>query len=337
MGTSLRVALIARCDNSGLGTLSWEFARHLRPDKVLLVENGVFQTFPERYKNFKTRRVPARGSIAPELMQWLLTDIDVVLSIETFYNWELVSEARRNGVKTALVTMFEMSRESLPIKPDLFICPSTLDFKAMPDPKVYLPIPLATDRLEWRQRTKAQHFIHTASHGGMNLRKGTPHIIEAMKYVESDIDVTIYSWIPFHADDPRVKVKRVLFENYWQVWREGDALIYPQDYNGICLPVSEAFASGLGLVTTNIPPFNEWLPKECLFSPAGFYKTRAATGLIEVDAAKIDPRVLARKIDEVAASDLSSVSLAGKRYAEENSWDILLPRYLKVLEDLCKK
>ena len=64
----VRQGLIARADNSGLGTLSWEFARHLKPDKVLLVSNGVFQTFPERFEN-----------VVKE--DEFFEDLDVVLSI----------------------------------------------------------------------------------------------------------------------------------------------------------------------------------------------------------------------------------------------------------------
>ena len=49
----MRIGIIARYDNSGLGTMCWEYARHLKPAKVLLVANGVYQTFPERFEEFE--------------------------------------------------------------------------------------------------------------------------------------------------------------------------------------------------------------------------------------------------------------------------------------------
>ena len=57
----MKLGLIARADNGGLGTLSWEFARHLKPHKVLLVENGIYQTFPERYNDFTTKKYEKHG------------------------------------------------------------------------------------------------------------------------------------------------------------------------------------------------------------------------------------------------------------------------------------
>ncbi len=330
----MRLGMICRFDNSGLGSLSWEFARHLKPSKVLLVENAVFQTFPERYAELTTRRVPGGSTMSQDDRNWILEDVDVLLSIETFYSYDLVRDAKQKGVKTVLVTMFEMMPDQVPIRPDHYLCPSTLDYKVLSGPKTYLPIPLATDRLIWNERKEAKTFIHTASHGGMNGRKGTGLFIEAMKYVKSDIKVLINTWNPFVCEDPRVEVRQKNFKNYWQAWREGDVLVYPQDYNGICLPVSEAFASGLGLVTTDIEPFNEWLPEECLFKPTSMYKTRAAHGLIEVDAAKIDPQVIAAKIDEIAGMDLRPMSAKGKKYAQENSWDVLLPKYQSFLESI---
>lgn len=332
----MKIGMICRMDSSGLGNLSWEFARHFKPTKIVLVENGIFHTFPERYKDFDVRQIKADQTIDAAAQEWLTDDTDIILSCETFYNWEIVNVARRKQVKTVLVTMFEMTPEFLPTKPDLFLCPSTLDYKVMPEPKAYLPVPMATDRLVWKERKTAKTFIHTASHGGMNLRKGTPILLEAMNHVRSNIKLIIYSWIGFVSTDPRVEIRHVHFKNYWQIWREGDVLVYPQDYNGICLPVMEAFASGLGIITTDIYPFNQYLPKRLLFPHQGTHKIRAHSGLMEVEAARIDAKDLARKIDEIADSDISDVSRAGKDWASQHSWDVLLPQYIQLFEKLCR-
>lgn len=332
----MKIGMICRADNSGLGTLSWEFSRHLKPEKIVIVQSGRLPNYFERYKDFNHKIIPAHRGFTIEEMGWITDGIDVLLSIETFYSWNIVGIAKLKGVKTALVTMFEMSPENFESKPDIFICPSKLDFERMPEKKVYIPIPIATDRLGWRERKVAKTFIHTASHGGMNLRKGTPLLLKAMKDVKSDIKLIIYSWLSFESYDSRIEIRQVNFKNYWQLWHEGDVLIYPQDYNGICLPVSEAFASGLSLITTDIYPFNTWLPEDCLFKPSGFYKTRVASGCLEVDAANIDPKAIAEKIDMVANTDISHISNLGKKYSDENSWDKLLPKYLETLENLCK-
>lgn len=314
-----------------MGALSWEFARHLKPNKVLLVENGVFQTFPERYADFEVTKVDTRIDY-----NWL-DGLDVLFSIETFYSWDIVKEARARGIKTILMTMVEMSLDPMPYIPDVLLCPSKLDYDAFKDfgtKVVYLPVPLAEDRLIWKERKEVKTLIHSGSHSGMKGRKGTQLLIDAVKLCKSDFKLIIYTWKDFKADDPRIEVKQVNFKNYWQLWREGDVLVYPQGANGICLPIIEAMASGLGVITTDIYPFNEYMPKELLFKPSGFRKVRMGARLREVEDPILDAQTLADKIDEIVdKNDLQEVSRYGKMYGQEYSWKKLLPDYLKVFYD----
>jgi glycosyltransferase involved in cell wall biosynthesis len=168
----------------------------------------------------------------------------------------------------------------------------------------------------------------------MSGRKGTQLFLDAIPMVKSDVKFIIYSWRPFESNDPRLEVKVQNFKNYWQMWREGDVLVYPQDYNGICLPIIEAMTSGLGVITTDIYPFNEYMPKELLFKPRSMYKTRAAPSLMETDAARIDPRDIAAKIDEWANRDISRFSKYGKEWGEQNNWETLGPKIAETLENL---
>ena len=333
----IKIGLIARSDNSGLGTLSWEFARHIKPHKILLVENEVYRTFPERFKDFNTKSVDRQ--MTQELKEWLTDGIDILLTLETFYDWSIIHTCREKKVKSVLYTMYEMTRDPVPMHPDWYLCPSKLDYEVFKDRDhvKYLPVPVATDRIIWKQRTHANHFIHSASHGGIKFRKGTPMLLEAMKSVKSDIRLTIYSWQPFTTIDPRVEVKVVNFKNYWQIWREGDVLVYPQDYNGIALPVVEALASGLGVMTTDIFPFNEYVPNGMLFGHDGLYRTRAGVGLIPTDAARMNPKYIAEKIDEWAGKDISELSLYGKEWAEQNSWSALLPKYVQFFQEVASR
>ena len=328
----VKLAMICRADNAGLGTLSMEYARHLKPAKVLIVENGVNQIFPERYHNFETKKV--EKSVTPELITWLLEDVDIVLSFETFYDYEIVREARRRGVKTVLLTMFEMMPErGFPLSPDLLLCPSKLDmqhFKDFSNKKILCQVPIAIDRLWWRKRDVAKVFIHSGSHAGMKDRKGTQILLDAIPMVKDpDIKFEIYSWkskwrVP---DDPRIKFHQVNFKNYWQLYREGDVLVYPQGANGICLPIIEAMSSGMAVITTDIYPFNEYMPKDLLFKPYETYRNRMGNNLVEVEDYKISPESIAEKINQIANQDISKYSLYGKKWAEDNSWDKLLPVY----------
>ncbi len=338
----MKLGMICRMDNSGLGTLSWEFARHLKPDKVLLVEHEIHANFPERYEDFETKTISRHTQIGTkdwsETLDWFFSDIDVVFSAETFYDWSLIPKARKAGVKTVLYTMYEMTPEKMPYYPDLLLCPSKLDYDVFKDYLTrveYLPVPVATDKLRWVKREKAKTFIHPASHTGMNFRKGTKLLLDAIPLVKSDVKFRIFTWHNvFETKDPRCEVEVVNFKNYWQLWREGDVLVYPQDYNGICLPVIEAMSCGLAVITTDIYPFNEYMPRELMFQPEEMYTTRAANRLIETEAARIDPKAIAEKIDEWANRDISKFSEYGRDWAVDNSWLTLLPKYTKLLESV---
>jgi glycosyltransferase involved in cell wall biosynthesis len=334
----MNIGMICRFDNSGLGTLSWEFARNLKPKKVLLVENQVHQTFPERYKDFESQKVVIQ--MTPQQIDWFLDGVDMIMSFETFYYWPLIKEARKRGVKTVLMPMYEMTPDTgFPLMPDLILCPSRLDYDVFMDYSTrveFLRVPVATDRLLWGERTMARTFVHSASHGGMSGRKGTQLFLDAIPLVKSkDIKFVIYTWQNiFRVNDPRVEIRRVNFKNYWQLWREGDVLVYPQDYNGICLPIVEAMSSGMGVITTDLYPFNLYMPKEMLFKPEAMYMTRAASNLMETKAAKITPQAIADKINQFANKKIAHLSDYGKMWAKKNSWDALLPEYMKLFKSL---
>lgn len=333
----MNFSMICRFDNSGLGTLSWEFARHLKPKRILLVQNGVFQTFPERYSEFETRKVPATSTISQEDMDWLLDEVDILFSIETFYNWHIISACRKKGVKSVLYTMFEMCPWPIPLMPDMLLCPSKLDYEIFKDFSTrveYIPVPVATDRLIWQERKEARTFIHSASHGGMAGRKGTQLLLDAIPQVKSDVQFVIHSWQPFKSADERVTVNVANFKNYWQMWRGGDVLVYPQGANGICLPIIEAMSSGLGVITTDIYPFNEYMPKELLFKTTKTFKRRMSPRLMEVQDYEIDPKDIAEKIDEIANTSIDKHSRYGLQWSKENSWDSLLPRYKSLFNTL---
>ena len=47
----MKISLIARDNNRGLGIQSWEFYKHLKPYKTLIIEFNDEQCFRQRYKN----------------------------------------------------------------------------------------------------------------------------------------------------------------------------------------------------------------------------------------------------------------------------------------------
>lgn len=178
---------------------------------------------------------------------------------------------------------------------------------------------------KWKLRTRACTFVMNAGHGGLGGRNGLQELIDSIKYIDSPIKLLIRSQnpIPHRYEDPRVEyvVGDLPYEELFTV---GDVFIYPDKFGGSCLPLQEAFASGMMVMTSNRYPNNVWLPQEPLIPIKGYKKEKIS---IEFDSAIVDPKDIARQIDLWYNKPIEKYSLAGKQWAEENSWAALKPLY----------
>ncbi len=115
------------------------------------------------------------------------------------------------------------------------------------------------------------------------------------------------------------------------LWTEGDVFVFPEKFNGLSLPLQEARAAGMLVVSTDRFPINTWLPKEPLIQVSDTRMTRLGGHLTEFDEAIVDPRDIAAKIDEWYGRDISEYSEQGRMWAARNSWEILKPKYMEIL------
>jgi glycosyltransferase involved in cell wall biosynthesis len=155
-------------------------------------------------------------------------------------------------------------------------------------------------------------------------RNGTKELLEAMQYVKSPIKLLVRIQNgSLRSDDPRVEIIHGSVP-YETLWTTGDVLIFPEKFGGSFLPMQEAFASGLAVMASDRFPTNSWLPKELLIPVKGYKKERIGA---EFDCAILNPKNIAKKIDEIYGTDISKYSKMGKKWAEENSWEKLAPKY----------
>jgi len=316
---------IVYANNSGLGTLAREFYDNNILDKVLVTTNNRYRDF---YERFSGGRVYSK-----ENLEWLLEGLDTLIFFETPFDDEIIPMAKKRGIKTILMPMYECTRFEA-YNPDLWLAVSNLDEQWLKERDlkyVRINVPVNTKRVKWKLRETAQHFIHNAGHGGVGGRNGTQELIEAMKSVYSPIRLTINSQAnDFDIKDDRITFKRANYLNYWDMWHEGDVFIFPERFNGLSLPIQEAFASGMMIMCTNREPFNEWLPTDPMIDPIGHNIVRIAN---EVRAAIISPENIAKSIDLWADRSIKEFSLLGKEWAKENSWEKLGPKY----KEICTK
>lgn len=307
------VGSVVFATEQGLGYLAKQFYEKGIINKVVIKEHSSRKAHYEWYK---------KEDIITE--EELITQCDTVLFIETPHNWKLIPEAREQGVKTVLMPMYECTRYPLPYEPDLILCPSLLDLEYYKDKNsVFLPVPVDT---KWKERKEAKVFVHNAGNGGLGGRNGTRELIDALRYTSSPFKLIIRSQIPLpEIKDERVEVRVGTFDD---IWSEGDVFVFPEKFNGLSLPLQEAFASGMAVVCGDRFPMNTWLPKDILIPIHSYKKERIA---VEFDSAIMRPQDIALSIDSIYGKDITRYSLLGKEFGEKHSWEVLKSEYLKYL------
>lgn len=309
------VGSIVLATDQGLGYMAKDFFDNGLIHKVFIHQHS------SRENHYDWYPASARVSSAQELLQ----KCETLLFFETPFSWKIIPMARDYSVKTVLIPMYECTQFPFPYEPDLVISPSLLDQQYYKESQ-FIPVPVYA---KWRLREKAQVFVHNAGNGGLGGRNGTRELLEAMQYVKSPIKLIIRSQVPIAREvkDPRIKYIVGTFPKE-KIFEEGDVFIFPEKFNGLSLPLQEAFASGMLVMAGDRFPMNTWLPKEPLIPVDSYKKERIA---VEFDSAIYTPTAIARTIDEWYNKDITKFSLLGKEFLEKNSWKKLKEEYIKVL------
>lgn len=318
----------------GIGWLPKWFFDNGIIQEVMIFRHGSRKQYPEWYPEGTIELVgrPFNGPVVAEFLR----KIDVLLQFETPFDWTFIDLCRKCGVKTVLVPMYECTPKVMPAKFDKIICPSLLDCEYFPNsPFLQIPCP----PVKWEQRTVAKKFLHSAGNIGLRNHKGTDLLLEAMRYVKSNIDLTVRAQDSSGLNKIIREIrgigtdKRITFDVKDYAWNDlyqgFDVLIAPERRNGLSLPLMEGRGSGMLVVTSDIFPHNTWLPKEPLISVESYIDAQIGASYFEHKEAVISLQEIAKKIDELNGTDITQYSLDGKQWAEENSWNNLRDKWLE--------
>lgn len=325
------VGTICYNTSQGIAHLARDFHYHGVIQRVFVAPHPHYKGDRDRYPEFYVKQQTSD----------FLDGLDILWLFETGLDWDVVKEAVRRGIKIVVMSMYEYSPWPFPVPVSLFLCPSLLDldiYARNPQhaPCLYLPVPVDKP---WHLREKALTFVHNAGHGQFEYAKGTPELIAAMEYVKSPINLLIRgqpddSKIPRlfnrHRGNPRITFSMKNHEES-ELYETGDVFINAERYNGLSLPLQEAYASGMLVMTTDRYPANTWLPRAPLIPVEKYEKCHIA---ITFDRAVISPRTIAARIDAFYKTDISHLSQEGLKWAQEHSWDKIKPLYLQALRSI---
>lgn len=337
----IRLGLIARADDRGLGIQTWEMYRHLVPTKTLVVDCPSQNPLPLRLERYPDARVVTELNNAN--IREFLKGLDLVITCETPYNYDLFLQARARGVRTILQYNWEfldyLKEPNLPA-PDLFMSPSSWHYPEFPYfNKVHLPVPVATDRFEAGEPSVAFNFLHTVGRPAIHDRNGTSDLLSALHHVTQEVNVSIFcqkhDYIAEleaqigkdrYPDNVYVSVTSGGLENYWDVYAGQHVLVLPRRYGGLSLPANEALAASMPVIMPDIEPNNDWLPDEWLVPASLLFRFEART---KIDVYGTDIYALAAKIDEMVMNPeyYRASSRAAALLADTISWDTLQPEY----------
>lgn len=343
-------------DDTGLGNLTWEAYRHLAPYKVMVINRAGYRNGEQHPDRFTGRVMHV--AVAPNMSEVrdFVKDLDIIFSAETPYSSYLLRYAAAQGVSTIIQPNFEfmpwMANENLP-RPNVFGAPSNWHYDEIPDPKIHLPVPIASDRFKFHESSSARKFLHIVGRPAANDRNGTKDLVAALPYITSNVEITFYCQPQTQGADDflgnalrgrkysrgvRIIAENRNIPNYWDMYTGFDALILPRRYGGLSLPVNEALGAGIPTIMPNISPNNTWLPTEWLVESAVSFKFNPMRGGPQIDVHQTDPKLLAAKIDEFANNpELYQESLKRAReLANQYSWDNLKSLYLDTFEVIIK-
>lgn len=323
-----RYGLIGTCYNAGISNIAWGFAENLNM-KTLLVDTKPYAKFPERFANHRFTKQIDQSDI-----DWLLQDIDVVMAIETPYNWDVFRQAKERGVKVVFMPMIEWLDRNRPELQhvDMFLSPSKYTTRLLgpimrPGQRLLeIPCELPVDLKKFTRRkiTHAHTFLHVGGHGGIGGRNSTLELLKAIKLVKSPAKFIIRSQVPLVGkyDDPRITYIEGNVKNYWELYDQGDVWVMPWKYGAAVLGLQESMAAGLLPLITDMPPFNQFMPHDLLITPKSLEWRTWHAGQKEIYAEQ-SPELIAQKIDEMYNKDIRQLLNWAKTTSEMWSWNIL--------------
>lgn len=345
----MKIGIVARADDTGLGNQTHELVKMLNPEKILVIDSSKFHNKnKQHYEWYKGRNISiSRGFPDNKTVLSFIEGLDVVISCEIFYNKNFIDFAKNKKVKTILQYNFEfldyLSNDKLTL-PDILLAPSLWRFEEVKQKfgnkcmVTYLPPPTDEKLFEKNRevnKKKSNRLLHVGGKAAIHDRNGTKTIIEMLKYSKQDYELVIktQSGLDLNVTDSRVTVVEGNEKNREDLYCGYDAMILPRRYAGLCLPMNEALMSSLPVFMTNISPNNKILPKEWLIDGtlSQTFMTRT-----EIEVYGANPEYLAEKVDKyLSLADLSEQKKLAFNIAHKNfSDDTLKNKYIKLIKNI---
>ena len=296
------VGSIVYATEQGLGILAKDFYDMGVIDKVLV--------HPHRKRENKYDWYPDRATSLEELIE----TCDTFLFFETPFYWDIVPKLRKMGKKVIIMPMYECTMFPFPSKVDTVLCVSDLDYQFYKNCnaeviRINVPVPEKI-RQGWKLRKKANYFVHNAGNGGLAGRNGTMELLQSVSHIKKDFQLRVRSQVPLNElHDQRIVYEIGTFD-YEAIWSDDDVFVFPEKFNGLSLPIQEAYASGMMVMCGNRFPMNTWLPEETMIPVHDYQEEKLYVDFL---IAKYRPVDIARTIEKWLYADIEKYSYKAQK------------------------
>ena len=358
----MRIGTIAFSSSTGLGYESRDFCDHMKPTKVLIDDLSAHNKMPVDHSWAPNARVVEHNDFVfdngygpNEHIDWLTDDIDVLVIHETPLNHGLYKIARQKGVKTIQRTNAEFvdgyNHPDWP-RPDYIGMPTSWHTDKLEELNmgevISWPVPVDRSKITPRAIGECETMIHIIGRPTYMDRNGTLPFLKAAYELRRTFKYKVFLQEP---TDPRAEqhfaeVREAL--NYYGKHIElitdvndpndlyqGEVLVLPRRYGGLCLPMQESLAACLPVIMTDIRPNFDRLPKEWLV-PSTYKDNFFFHAPVDV----YDCNVSDLALKMLQFDDPTFMTRASKQadlIADQISWDTLKPYYDETLERICQK
>lgn len=336
----MKIGVIGRSEQRGLGIQLTEFVRNMPVDRVLhiMVAKSPWPIKPGAFSPVPTTHVVFDGALPEDDVRAWLDGLDVVFTAETVYDWRLIGWAKDSNVKVVIQgnpEFYRNRKESLP-EPDAWWWPTPWQIGEIPaGPVIPVPVPALTPVVAGAPDEPTLKVVHVAGHRAAGDRNGTELFLAALRFVSTKIDVHLYGQdggFPQFRKHPNGELHEYPngVEDRWEMFNGTHLCVLPRRYGGLCLPAQEAMRAGCAVAMPDCSPNSFWPTVRMSCQPGQSQLT--PFGPIRTYYTK--PREIAATIDRlnINRGQLMKAQAASFYWAEENSWTKLKNIYIENLE-----
>ncbi len=244
----MKLGIVCRADDRGLGMLGWAAYRNLQPERALVIDMGtIARGFVQHFDRYPGERIVTfDGHELPELeVRAWLAGLDVVLMYETAYDWRMIRWADDMGVATIVMVMPEFHKhgnEPLPF-PTQFWAPTTWRLDLLPPGTPVVPVPVEDDVFPLTPAGTGDRLqvVHVAGHRAAGDRNGTLQLLTAAQMVRQPMDIRVLCQderlpqVRLRTPGVTLKMEPGGVKDRRDLYAGSQLMVLPRRYGGLCL------------------------------------------------------------------------------------------------------